>query len=61
MKIKMKHNWKPETMDECRKVFMDSLIFYYWNFSDGDFKKTRIYELIDQYSKIKNSVSKNEN
>ena len=47
-------------MDECRAIFIDLIIDYYYNYVDEDYKKENIYRLIEQYFQIKIDVSKME-
>ena len=55
----IKHNWTKETMDRCRKVFLDQLTNYHYNYADGDWKREKIASLIEQYFKIECDVRKN--
>jgi hypothetical protein len=50
----MKHNWTKDTMDECRKVFLDQLIATHYNY--GDTKK--IEKLIEQFAAIESDIGR---
>ena len=58
---KVPHGWTKETMDKCREVHMDDLIFYHYNCSDSQSKRDRIAQIIEHYFKIECAVRRGEN
>jgi len=54
--MKPKHNWKPETMDECSLLFMRIALDCYHNY-EGKYRKKQIYNTIKRYAKIQQEVA----
>jgi len=56
-KLGIKHNWTEEKMDECRKVFMENILHYYFNYS-GKYRSESLRKTIELYSKIEGDVGR---
>ena len=55
---KISHNWNKKNMDRCARTFMDEITWQYDCLANSKDRKEKVYQLIEQYSKIEISVGR---